>query len=58
LSTQLCAAFTGLQLDIDRIRQDNAQRTDVQRKAGLIIYTGPTATSAMKEGWRRDMLEK
>lgn len=34
------AAYTGLKVDIDRIRQDNAVRADVERKAGLIIWSG------------------
>ena len=34
------AAYTGLQVDIDRIRADNAARTDVDRKSGLIIWSG------------------
>ena len=34
------AAYTGLQVDIDRIRADNAARTDVERKSGLIIWSG------------------
>lgn len=36
----LSAAYTGLQVDIDRIRADNAERTDVERKSGLIIWSG------------------
>ena len=36
----LLAAYTGLQVDIDRIRADNADRTDVERKSGLIIWAG------------------
>ena len=36
----LLAAYTGLQVDIDRIRSDNAERTDVERKSGLIIWSG------------------
>ena len=36
----LLAAYTGLQVDIDRIRADNAERTDVERKSGLIIWSG------------------
>ncbi len=47
-------AFTGLQVDVDRVRADNELRTDVQRKAGLIIYTGVPPTRAMKEQWRAD----
>lgn len=34
------AGCTGLQVDIDRIREDNERRTDVERKAGLIIWSG------------------
>ena len=29
-------------MDIDRIREDNERRTDVERKAGLIIWSGRT----------------
>ena len=36
----LLAAYTGLQVDIDRIRADNAARTGVERKSGLIIWSG------------------
>ena len=36
----LLAAYTGLQVDIDRIRADNAERTEVERKSGLIIWSG------------------
>ncbi len=52
------AAFTGLQVDIDRVRADNDARTDVQRKAGLIINSGRTATAEDKEVWRREMNDK
>lgn len=42
LGQQSLAAYTGLQVDIDRIRADNEARTDAPRKAGLIINTGRT----------------
>lgn len=43
LGQQSLAAYTGLQVDIDRIRQDNEAKGDgVNRKAGLIIYDGRT----------------
>ena len=42
LGQQSLAAYTGLQVDIDRIRIDNETRTDAPRKAGLIINTGGT----------------
>lgn len=36
-----CAtAFTGLRLDVDKLRKDNESRTDVTRKNGMIINTG------------------
>ncbi len=35
-----CAAYTGLQVDVDRIRGDNEQKKDVERKCGLIIWSG------------------
>ena len=37
------AAYTNLQVDIDRIRADNEARTDAQRKNGLIIWSGGLA---------------
>ena len=40
LGQQSLAAYTGLKVDIDRIREDNNARTDVERKSGLIIRTG------------------
>jgi hypothetical protein len=42
LGQQSLAAYTGLRVDIDRIRQDNEARVDAQRKSGLIIYDGRT----------------
>lgn len=40
LGQQSLAAYTGLRVDIDRIRQDNEAKVDAQRKSGLIIYNG------------------
>lgn len=40
LGQQSLAAFTGLHVDIDRIRAENEARTDAPRKSGLIINTG------------------
>ena len=40
LGQQSLAAYTGLRVDIDRVRADNEARTDAPRKAGLIINTG------------------
>ena len=36
----LPAAYTGLQVDIDRIRTDNELKTQAERKGGLIIWSG------------------
>lgn len=54
LGQQSLAAYTGLQVDLDRIRADNEARTDVQRKQGLIINTGPNLTKEMKEKLRQE----
>ena len=40
LGQQSLAAYTGLCVDVDRIRADNEARTDAERKQGLIINTG------------------
>jgi len=40
LGQQSLAAYTGLQVDIDRIRSDNNEKSDVERKSGLIIRSG------------------
>ena len=43
---------TTSQVDVDRIRRDNEARTDAQRKGGLIIWSGPNPTKAMKDRWQ------
>jgi hypothetical protein len=40
LGQQSLAAYTGLQVDIDRIRADNDKLTDAERKNGLVINSG------------------
>lgn len=40
LGQQSLAAYTGLRVDIDRVRADNEARVDAPRKSGLIINTG------------------
>lgn len=40
LGQQSLAAFTGLQVDIDRIRADNDKLVDAERKNGLVINSG------------------
>ena len=51
-------AFTGLKVDIDRVRLDNEQRTDVQRKSGLLIYSGPPPSRELKQQWRKASRER
>ncbi|KAG1661523.1 hypothetical protein FOA52_000033 [Chlamydomonas sp. UWO 241] len=70
LGQQSLAAFTGLQVDVDRVRAENETRVqpgepgtgssgqNVQRKAGLIIYSGPPPSRELKEKWRRDARER
>ena len=40
LGQQSLAAYTGLQVDIDRIRADNEKLVEAERKNGLVIYSG------------------
>lgn len=40
LGQQSLAAYTGLQVDIDRIRADNDALVAAERKNGLVIYSG------------------
>lgn len=51
LGQQSLAAYTGLRVDIDRVRADNECRVDAPRKAGLIINMGrklPTKLLALE----------
>jgi hypothetical protein len=48
LGQQSLAAYTGLRVDVDRIRADNEARTDLTRKAGLIIHDGDKLTKEQK----------
>ncbi|GIL82495.1 hypothetical protein Vretimale_11934 [Volvox reticuliferus] len=58
LGQQSLAAFTGLRVDVDRVRVDNEARTDATRKAGLIIYDGPPLTKEMKAELREEAMRK
>eukprot|EP00775_Hariotina_reticulata_P010199 gene10199-10360_t len=40
LGQQSLAAFSGLKVDVDKIRADNEAKTDALRKNGLIIWSG------------------
>jgi len=52
------AAYTGLQVDIDRIRSDNNEKSDVERKSGLIIRSGKNPTKEMRDQWQKDAQER
>ncbi|KAK9907336.1 hypothetical protein WJX75_001686 [Coccomyxa subellipsoidea] len=54
LGQQSLSAYTGLQVDVDRIRGDNEQKKDVERKCGLIIWSGPNPTKKMKDEWQAE----
>lgn len=58
LGQQSLAAYSGLKVDVDRIRADNEKRTAVLRKSGLIIYQGPTPSKEAKQQWQREAKEK
>ncbi|EIE27270.1 ARM repeat-containing protein [Coccomyxa subellipsoidea C-169] len=54
IGQQSLSAYTGLQVDVDRIRGDNEQKKDVERKCGLIIWSGPNPTKKMKDEWQAE----
>ncbi|KAK3276879.1 hypothetical protein CYMTET_15078 [Cymbomonas tetramitiformis] len=54
LGQQSIAAFTGLQVDVDKVREHNAKREDVVRKNGLIINTAGNMSSEEKAKRREE----
>eukprot|EP00854_Cymbomonas_tetramitiformis_P026670 gene26670-32756_t len=50
----LSPAFTGLQVDVDKVREHNAKREDVVRKNGLIINTAGNMSSEEKAKRREE----
>ncbi|KAK9833512.1 hypothetical protein WJX84_010561 [Apatococcus fuscideae] len=58
LGQQSLAAYTGLQVDIDRIRADNAEILDAERKGGLIINSGPNLTKDARAKLQKAAQEK
>lgn len=58
LGQQSLAAYTGLQVDIDRIRADNIDKTGVERKSGLIIRSGKNPTKEMRDLWQKEAQER
>ena len=57
LGQQSLAAFTGLCVDLDRIREDNDKKQG-QRKGGLLINEGPNPTKALRDKWQAEAKEK
>ena len=54
LGKQSLAAYTGLKLDIDKIRGDNQAMKDVERKNGLVINSGPNPTAEARKKWQAE----
>ena len=57
LGQQSLAAYTGLCLDLDRIRADNSKK-EGERKGGLLINSGPNPTKELREKWQKEAKEK
>lgn len=53
LGQQSLAAYTGLQVDIDRIRADNDKLVDAEHKNGLVINSGREWRGGLRGGARR-----
>ena len=58
LGKQSLAEYTGLRLDIDRIRMDNDALTDVTRKNGLITNQGGIRSKETLNALREENLKK
>ncbi len=57
LGQQSLAAYTGLRVDIDRIRADNAEK-EGERKGGLLINSGPNPNKELRAKWQKEAKEK
>jgi hypothetical protein len=53
LGQQSLAAFTGLRVDVDAVRRDNAARAGAARKGGLVINAGDNPRPEAREAARR-----
>jgi hypothetical protein len=53
LGQQSLAAFTGLRVDVDAVRRDNAVRAGAARKGGLVINVGDNPRPEAREAARR-----
>ncbi|WIA42018.1 hypothetical protein OEZ86_009311 [Tetradesmus obliquus] len=58
LGQQSLAAYSGLRVDVDRVRADNEAKLDAHRKNGLVIWTGPNPTKEMRLQWQQEAQEK
>lgn len=60
LGQQSLAPFTGLRVDVDAARRANDGRAGVgvQRKSGLIVWSGPNPTREMREAWQAEAKAK
>ena len=58
LGKQSLAEYTGMRLDIDRIRMDNDALTDVTRKNGLITNQGGIRSKETLNALREENLKK
>ncbi|WIA21591.1 hypothetical protein OEZ85_000779 [Tetradesmus obliquus] len=58
LGQQSLAAYSGLRVDVDRVRADNEAKLDAHRKNGLVIWTGPNPTKEMRLQWQQEAKEK
>lgn len=56
LGQQSLAAYTGLCVDLDRIRKDNDKK-EGERKGGLLINSGPNPTKALRAKWQAEAKE-
>lgn len=51
LGQQSLAAYTGLQVDVDRIRADNERLAGAERKNGLVINSGREWVLGVRQCW-------
>ncbi|KAF8059674.1 hypothetical protein HT031_005082 [Scenedesmus sp. PABB004] len=58
LGQQSLAAFSGLRVDVDRVRADNDAKADAVRKNGLVIWSGPNPTKEMRLQWHQEVKAK
>ncbi|QDZ21762.1 UBA domain-containing protein [Chloropicon primus] len=57
IGQQSLAAYTGLCVDLDKIREDNDKK-DGERKGGLLINSGPNPTKTLRAKWQAEAKAK